>query len=503
MNIKFACEYCKGIFSTAKTLLHHKNYVCFNNKNKSEIVLLEKTIAELKNEIEELKNKTCAINSLHNNIPDVVNYLNKNNIQPLDIQKIDNIFLSELVPDSMVMICNLAKLNNYKLAIQWIIDRIYYIYNKENPKEQSIWTIDKSMFLIRFDEKWNIDKNGTLFKRLIINPILKFIHNAITKLDISTGFAEEIKRNNSKLYLEKHLAEYLLNLKEIDFNVLLESDINKSMAAKYIKDFNIKTYSEFKIFAIKFKETNENMLKSSVLNAIELTKSVKKEYDVLVEFISTNKAHEYILKQLYKKFTFEYILFEQPLLINPISLFSQIMAPNEILLSRQRKIDSMVEYNYIRKDMPDLTAKTIEYVQINYVSDKFFGVDSLLKDIDVSIVEYVSNYNTFIKYVAQKIYDNVKQSNIKDNYIWNVSNMEPYFIYRYLCKDKTLKWKEDETGLFVKKHFFDANINILKTKCLEYNSNNAIIVDVLDPNKLELLYLTLRQYFAELCFLQI
>lgn len=520
----FVCEFCKSTYTSCRTLMYHKKHKCcmykndIDNKNinaelTSENAKLNNNIQELENEIQELKkeiqrlkdNFACCTNDT--NIDSIVYYLNKNNIQPLGIQKMDNMFLSNLFPDFMVIACSLAKLNNHKLAIQWIIDEIYYIYSKENPKEQNIWTADKSTYIMKMDINnncnWTIDKNGEMFQDFVVKPILNYIYNGIVKIDISTGFAQEIQRNNSQLHDNKYISKCLLNLNEISFNILLKTNPNESIISKYIKEYGIKTYNELRIFAEKFEKNVENTIGSSVQNATYLTKIVKKEYNTLLAYMTTNSAYEYVLKCLSKKFKFKELIFEHTALFNQTIKPSRIMSANEILIAKQQKMDSMIEYKCIREDIPDFISKTIEYIKNNYVSDIPFGIDSLLKDIDMSIIESISDYDVFIKYVAQKMYENIKQTNIKDNYLWNVSNIKPYFICRCLCKDKTLQWKEDPSGLFVKKHFFDANINFLKAKCLEYDSDNAIIIDILDPDMLTRLYLTLCQYFAELCFIKI
>lgn len=71
----------------------------------------------------------------------------------------------------------------------YIGDFIIKNYVKKNPSEQSIWYCDEKnlTFIIRdgIDNddgiKWKIDKYGIKTTEIIINPILKYLHNKISK----------------------------------------------------------------------------------------------------------------------------------------------------------------------------------------------------------------------------------------------------------------------------------------------------------------------------------
>lgn len=521
-NTLYVCEHCKITFTIKKNLDRHRKLSCSKykmlardkksnsvndtfeiqiNKIEAENSELKKTIFNSEVTINELQKKITelqmlAITDLRSN--DIIYYLDTNNIYPHPINITDSLYLEKQFKNDMALACHIASMNDVKKVISWIVDYICYIYQKENPREQQIWSFNAKDFVIRYflngKTNWKIDKKGIIIEDLIIKRFLNHLHNVLIKSDICAGFADEIKVYNQYKLFEKEILSYLENVSCLEFETLVKN--KNDSATKFINDNNIQSYEELEIVVNKLKEFNDFAVSASVKNAIDKAKYVQKVLDQVILSLNNEEIHDIVMKKIHKRFVFSEHFFEYG--TNTIKRINTL-TPQEIMRNRIHRQEALKEYEPLSKKLTDDMFLKLEKIK-TYTSNYFFGIkDATITDIDITIINKYDNYDEFGKYIASVMHNHIKKDKAADNFLWNISNFGYYFVYRTIINDDLI-WREDFHGDYVQKHFIKPTLKLINTKLANYKDNKIAIEILKNTDKFNII---VKYFFSKLIIFEL
>lgn len=195
----FQCLYCKIFFKRNFNYNRHLKScverskiedVCKQIKENEKLrIQLAQARKEIKNHKSEKEYYRQLVNNYStfgpktfNSLTYIMNNYNKaphiEKIVPKEIKcfaDLDNHFIEKIV-------------NDYKhnIFVDFIVDTIKHVYLKDNPEDQSIWSTDTSRYnyiikelLENKNSYWVVDKKGVKSKDYLVDPILKFMKDAL------------------------------------------------------------------------------------------------------------------------------------------------------------------------------------------------------------------------------------------------------------------------------------------------------------------------------------
>ncbi|ARF09672.1 hypothetical protein Indivirus_2_51 [Indivirus ILV1] len=130
--------------------------------------------------------------------------------------------------------------------VTFIGDYLVKEYLNEEPEKQSLWTTDLSRLTYIISEAckknkniWSYDKKGVKTKKIMIEPLLKYIRNELAK------YAED-NSNSIETIMLKKLTSIIQIINEIDGNLLIDR-INKYISPKFIVKQNLTDLSMIEV----------------------------------------------------------------------------------------------------------------------------------------------------------------------------------------------------------------------------------------------------------------
>jgi len=211
-NMIMQCKFCSCIFSRRSALTKH--YKICPLKDDRELLIkidhLEETITHLK-ELSQSANNV-ALQSMS-----ALKFLTKN-YKPDELIPYDpDLLQGDTDDDDFIGILVLKQ--RQKQLHKFIGDAIITYYQKENPKDQSLWSSDISRLNYIISEvydgkqRWVIDKNALRIRDIIIRPTLKKLDATLisyaTKKDKRNMNAEEtatlLRRRYWCIEIHKHI----------------------------------------------------------------------------------------------------------------------------------------------------------------------------------------------------------------------------------------------------------------------------------------------------------
>jgi len=244
-HIIYKCIHCDNIFSNASSLGRHKK-TCSKSKLKDdEVKILKQQIIEkdklYKKQIKEIKdNFNKQLESYEKLLTSVTspqnvtnyNYILSNylNVPALESKKS---YANLLETNIMTLVDLIIMYYEQGRLVTFIGDYLVKEYLNEEPEKQSLWTTDLSRLTYIISEAckknkniWSYDKKGVKTKKIMIEPLLKYIRNELAK------YAED-NSNSIETIMLKKLASIIQIINEIDGNLMIDK-INKYISPKFI-----------------------------------------------------------------------------------------------------------------------------------------------------------------------------------------------------------------------------------------------------------------------------
>ena len=468
------------------------------NDLRNQIQLQRVELEDIKRKYEDLE-KQVAKHKVFSEIETnpIAIYLNTHNPSISDLCYLDDLscITSQFANDKLTLATYIVSMNDYKKAVAWIANQLVIILRKEDTKIQQVWTSSKTFIFkstINKISTWNADKKGILFSDLILTPVLQYVYDALVHTDLSTGLAEEITKRNNKIHTNTHILKHLEGLNENEFNVLLKCTNNES--AIHLKNYNITAFEEFNKHVEFLKQRESAMFMQSLDDINADTKDLQKFYKQLCVSIETRQIYDDILKKIAPLLQFNHAVFESGKSL-PFAIVNKPFTEVQRSQNHQRKIDSLKPFVAARSDLHNDAYQLIKYANKTLLSNKCFDESLMITDVDISCINNM-DYNNFMKYVANKIFEPFKTANKNDQCIWNVNQFRPYFIYRQNVSNVS-QWIEDKEWSFTKKHIFRPTIKMLKDECSKYKGENTIVSNILNDNNKTLI--NLLYCFGDLC----
>lgn len=202
------CQFCSHTFSRKSALMRH--YKTCPLKNERELLMkinhLEETIKNLNDDKAQMHADNVHLQELSQSANNValqsmsaLKFLTKN-YKPDELIPYDpDLLQGDTDDDDFIGILVLRQ--RHKQLHKFIGDAIIAYYQKENPKDQSLWSSDISRLNYIISEvydgkqRWVIDKNALRIRDIIIKPTLKKLDATLisyaTKKDIRNMNAED------------------------------------------------------------------------------------------------------------------------------------------------------------------------------------------------------------------------------------------------------------------------------------------------------------------------
>jgi hypothetical protein len=259
--VNSCCKKCGKQVSSPASLSRHNKYYCKGKSDNMVVVEDRNRIAQLEKQLVEyqqlLKTKEIEIEN---------KFLKKENAELKSFIRSGkygnttyNISIKKYVQDNfsdapaLEGIKDYAKLtydeddfvttiiNNYNNGVlhKYFGDFIVLYYVRDNPSEQSIWNSDVSRLtylikelLANNESIWNQDPKGTKIKSYVINPLLKYIKNYLTKYWMDNIDCFKSMEIRSLVELQENFISIHKVKKDIDSG-LIADNIVKYIAPKF------------------------------------------------------------------------------------------------------------------------------------------------------------------------------------------------------------------------------------------------------------------------------
>jgi len=241
------CADCGVTFTRSHSLSKHISY-CIKRLTNDKTLELERKLQEKEKQLREqniekeyykelINNYSKLGPKTFNSITYVMNkYENAPHIKKIEPEKIE--YFQNI---NMTKVENMISDYRNDRFVTFIINTIITLHKKENPEDQSIWSTDSSRYnylikelLENEDSYWIIDKKGAKSQDYLIEPILRFIRNAIIKYNALAGKAlmnEQLPKNRFSIISDTQ--KYGIDIiRDID-DGLLGADIIRKMAKHF------------------------------------------------------------------------------------------------------------------------------------------------------------------------------------------------------------------------------------------------------------------------------
>ena len=258
---KYQCPNCLKIYTSAPGLSRHKNNYChtniitelkekltqdFNEKLKQKDLIYEKEKVEienklLKDQVKKLEDFIKSGKAAPTYNISVVKYIQQNYPDAPHIAQLEDYSIME--DDEEELITNLIDKFNDNQLDTYFGEFIISNYKKNDPSDQSIWNSDTSRLTYIIKElmannksSWNKDFKGAKTKNYIIDSLLNYIKNLVSKY--ADHYYDCIEEEIDEL-TQAEIIDYTIkgnNLKHIEKYVIdsaLSEDILKYLAPHF------------------------------------------------------------------------------------------------------------------------------------------------------------------------------------------------------------------------------------------------------------------------------
>lgn len=201
-NKSFICKFCDKNYSTSGSLARHRK-ICSNNKAikdtkykdlenfhlKEVIRILERNTEKLEEDTIYYKKLIDGAGILANKSMSTLSYILKNYPNAPKLSKLEDYsYLEQNDTDGSFDLLEMVFTHNKHGTLhKYLGNFIVNAYTKINPNEQSIWNSDSTRLtyiirdLLDTSLDWRVDKKGILTKCQIIDPLLVYLQNLLSK----------------------------------------------------------------------------------------------------------------------------------------------------------------------------------------------------------------------------------------------------------------------------------------------------------------------------------